>query len=132
VAPPGHKDVRGLDVAMDDALFVRSFQRVSYLNRQVEQKFEFDGFAADAVLEGLALEKLHGDEVPPVGFPNFIDGADVGMVEGGSGTRFTAEALECLGISGQVFREKFQRDVAPEAEILGLVDHAHPAAAELL
>ena len=60
-----------------------------------------------------------------------VNRADVGMVQGGSGLGFAAEALKGLRIVGDVFRKEFQRDKTAEAGVFGLIDHAHPATAEL-
>ena len=67
----------------------------------------------------------------PLLFANVIDGADVGMIERGGGLGFAPEALQGLRVAGDVFRKKFQRDEAAEAGVLGLIDHAHTAAAKL-
>src|SRR5215831_4198821 len=53
------ENVRGLDVAMDDAFLVRSVQGVSGLNRQLQHLFDFQRLALDAMLKGLALQVLH-------------------------------------------------------------------------
>ena len=61
-----------------------------------------------------------------------VDGADVGMVQCGSGLGFALEARERLRVAGNVFRQELQGDEAVEPSVLGLVDHTHAAAAELL
>ena len=49
----GDEDVRGLDVAVDDAALVRGVERVGDLDRRVEQTLERQRPAADAVLQRL-------------------------------------------------------------------------------
>ena len=88
------------------------------------------GLSGDAVLQRLALEQLHGDERPPSCFADVVNRADVRMIQRGSSARFAPESLDCLRILGNVFGQKFQGDVAAEARVLGLVDHAHAAAAK--
>ena len=61
---------------------------------------------------------------------DFVDGADVGMVERGGGAGLALEALERARVAGQVCREEFQRDEAAEFRVLGFVDDTHPATAE--
>ena len=46
--------------------------------------------------------------------------------------RFAAEALQSLGVLGDFFGQELQSDKTIEPGVLGLVDHTHPAAAELL
>ena len=62
---------------------------------------------------------------------DFIDGADVGMVQRGGGAGFAAEAFERLWVVATVVRKELQGDEATELGVFGFVDHAHPAAAEL-
>ena len=88
--------------------------------------------AGDAMLQRHALQKLHGDEGFAVLVVDFVDGADVGMVQGGGGLGFALEAAECLRVFGHVVGQELEGDKAAELHVLGLVDHTHPAAAELL
>ncbi|MGC1580657.1 MAG: hypothetical protein WA766_04195, partial [Candidatus Acidiferrales bacterium] len=53
------------------------------------------------------------------------------MIQGGGSAGFALEALECLTIIGHVVRQEFQRDVAAQALVLGLVHHAHSTATKL-
>ena len=85
----------------------------------------------DEVLQREAIEEFHGDEGAALGFADVIDGADVGMIKGGGGFGLALEACEGLGISGDVIGEEFEGDVAVEADVFGLVDHAHTSATEL-
>ena len=70
--------------------------------------------------------QLHGDEGPAVFFADVVDGADVGMVEGGGGFGFAAKAAERLGIFGQIVGKKFQSDEAVESGVLSFVDDPMP------
>ena len=63
-------------------------------------------------------------------FADVVNGADVGMVQGGSGAGFAAEAFEGLRVAGEVVRKEFEGDMTAEANILRLVDNSHPSAAE--
>ena len=54
------------------------------------------------------------------------------MVQRRRSSRFTAEAFQGLRIFRHVLRQELQRDKAAKFDVLGLVDHTHPAAAELL
>jgi len=61
---------------------------------------------------------------------DFVNSADVGMIQGGSGTSFAPETLEGLTVIGNVVGQEFQRNVTPKVLVLGLVDYTHPAATE--
>ena len=129
----GDEDVGGLDVAVNDAFGVSGFEGVGdFDDGEVEEAVELEGTAGDEILTGLAFETFHGDEGLSVFFADIVDGADVGVVEGGGGFGFAAKTAEGLGIFGERVREKFEGDEAVEARVLRLVDDAHAAAAEHL
>jgi hypothetical protein len=54
----------------------------------------FKGPTTDAVLQRQAIQELHHDEGLAFVLSNLVDGADVGMVEGGSCTGFAAETFQ--------------------------------------
>ncbi len=58
--------------------------------------------------------------------------ADVRVVECGSGPSLALETFQRLSISGKLFGQEFQSDVAAQVHILGLVNDPHAAATELL
>src|SRR5882762_434369 len=59
-----------------------------------------------------------------------MNGANAGMIEGGSGAGFAEEAFERLRIAVRVLWEKFQGDAAAELGVFGFVDDAHAAASK--
>jgi hypothetical protein len=83
------------------------------------------------MLEGLPFEILHGDEGPALELVNVVNGANVGMIQGRSGPRFALETFEGLRASDETVGKELQGNKAAELGVLGLVDHTHPAAAEL-
>ena len=90
------------------------------------------GLPGDAVLERLAIQKLHGDERLAVVLADLVDRADVRMVQRRRGTRFAPEAFQRLRVAGHFLGQELQGHEAAKVGVLGLVDHTHPAAAELL
>ena len=132
MAPVRHKNIRWLDVAVDDPPRVRHIQTVSDLNRQVEQCFNLEGLAFDTVLQRLPLQQLHGNKGLTLVLVNVMNGADVGMIQGRGGARFAPESRQGLRVSGQLLRQKLQRQVAAQPGVERLVHHPHPAAPQLL
>ena len=126
----GDEDVGGFDIAMDDALGVSGVESVGNFDGEREKIESFDGLAADAVFQSVAIEKFHGDEGIAVLVVDFVDSADIGVVECGGGFGFAFEAGEGLGVFGEFVREEFKGHEAAELEVFGFVDHAHAAAAE--
>ena len=61
---------------------------------QVQEDLGLERLAADEVLEGLAFEQLHDDEVLALVLADVVDRADVGVVQGRRGPRLAPEALD--------------------------------------
>ena len=117
---------------MNDPLRVRRVQRVSDLNRQVQQFVCLQRLSGDEALDSLALQILNHDEGLALVFSDVINRADIRVIEGGSCLRFTLEPFQGLSILGEFLREELQGDGALELGVRGLVHHAHAPAAELL
>ena len=75
------------------------------------------------------VQILHGNERTIPFLSDFVDGADIGMVEGRRRSGFPAESFQRLLILSQFFGEEFQRHKSAQFDVLGLIHHAHPAAA---
>src|SRR5579864_2955418 len=82
------------------------------------------------MLEGYAIEILHHDEGLAILLVDLVNGADVGMVEGGGGLGFTAEAAQNLRVFRDLVRQELQGDEAVELGVDGFVDDAHASAAQ--
>ena len=128
----GDENVGRLDVPMDDAFGVSRVERVGNLDAYVEERVHFHRATANQVLQGYPVQKLHGDERLTVLFANFVDGADVGMVQGGCSLGFALKARECLRVSATSSGRNLRATKRPSSCVLGLVDDTHPATAEFL
>jgi hypothetical protein len=126
------EEVGGLDVPVDDAPAVGRVQGVGNLYAEIHDLRWVEGATADAVLERVSLQELHGDEGPSFVLVDVVDRADVGMVEGRGGPGLPPEPLQRGVASEEPVGKELERDRAAEAGVLGLVDDAHPSAAELL
>ena len=60
-----------------------------------------------------------------------MDGADVGVIEGGRRTGFSFEPLDSLSVVDDVGRQELQRHLTLEGGVLGPVDHTHTSAPDL-
>ncbi len=90
------------------------------------QRGAFHEFHRDERLAGIrsARWKRH--------LADFIDGANVGMVQGGRGLCLTVEAVQSLCVCRERVRKELERNEPVQAGVLGLVDNSHPAATHLL
>src|SRR2546426_4184006 len=79
--------------------------RSGYLNSQREQRLQFHGTVANQVLQRLPIQELHSEERLAVLLANVVNGADIGVVQGGSCLGLTPETLQSLAVLGH-FRRK--------------------------
>src|SRR5262249_31089986 len=132
LSPAAYKNVPRLDVAMHNSLGMGRVQSVGNLNPQFQNSFDCKRLSHDHLLQSLSLEQFHCDESPPVELINFINCADVGMIEGRGRASLPAKALQCLRIARHIVRQKFERSEASEPYVLGFVNHAHSTATQFL
>ena len=99
---------------MPSACAASSASAISIAERQ--QRVDFERAPGDEVLQRQAVQKLHGDEALAVVLADFVNGADVGMVQRGGGTRFAPETFERLGILRDIVGQKLEGDEAAESE----------------
>ena len=90
----GHEDVRGLDVAMGDALVMRGLQRVGNLSSEREHAAKRQGLGGNLLLQGPAPHQLHHQERPALLFPDVVRATDVGMVQRRRGARLARNLSE--------------------------------------
>ena len=102
---------------MDDAPLVRRLQAGGNLNRNIEQLIEREGLrrlgalraASQVITQGLPFQQLHHDEGLPFVLAEFVDGANIGMVQRRGSARLAFKTLQRLGIVAQFFRQELQR-----------------------
>src|SRR5229473_39136 len=132
VSAVGDKNVGRLDVSVNDALAVRRVQRIGHLNPQTTQNIRRNRPAADTMFQCYALEKLHGDEASAALLADFVNGADVGVIQRGGGSRLAPKKFQGLRVLCQGLRQELQSHEPAQLHILRFINHAHAAAAELL
>ena len=116
---------------MNDAFAMGGVERIGNFDAQREDGLEFHGAPGDQVLERGAVEEFHDEEGASGVLADVVDGADVGMIQGGSGFGFAAETFEGLAVLREIVGKEFEGDEAAEASVFRFVDHAHAAATEL-
>ena len=126
------KYIGGFDIAMNDALGVGRIERVGHLDAQRQNRLDLHRPASNAMLQRQSVQKLHGDKRVAMLVVNFVDRADVGMIECGGRLGFALKAAERLGIFRDVVRQKLESNKPAQLQVLGLVHHTHTTAAELL
>ena len=117
---------------MDDPAAVGGVECIGNLNADAEQRFDIDGPPANAVLQRLPIEILHGDEGMAVMFIDLVYGADVRVIQGGCRLSLPLKAAQGLRIACDFVGKELQSDEALELGVLGFEDNTHAAAAEFL
>jgi len=80
------------------------------------------------VIQTLALEQFHGNEVLTLMFADFEYGADAGVAQGRRCARLPLQAVERRGILLELIWQKLQCHAAAQLEIFGGIHHTHAAA----
>ena len=87
--------------------------------------------AVDRLAQVDALEQLHRHVEEALLLPEVVHGDDVGVVEQGRRLGLALEALQGLVVGAEAGGERLEGDEAVQHGVVGLVDLAHRAAAEL-
>ena len=83
------------------------------------------------LVEGLALDVLHHDEVHLLLGADVVDGDDVGMVQRAGRFGLRDEALLAAGVGNFVVGQDLDRHRAVQVVVPSFVNHTHAAFAEL-
>src|SRR5262245_30340571 len=92
-----------------------------------EYLFKRYWLAPQPLSQGLAFEVLHCNVATVMMLADFINSANVGMVERGGSTCFTKQPLSCFPVIVVKLSKYFQSHLALECRVLSQVDLAHPA-----
>ena len=124
-AGSGDLDVGRFQIAVNDAVLMRCFERIGNLMRDVQGLTDGDRPPGDPLGERVAVDELEYERGRTI--PDFepVDGADVRMVQRGQQPRLALEADAPLGIGREETREDFDRDIAPELPVACPIHLAH-------
>src|SRR5215469_13177128 len=131
MAAVGDKYVCRLDIAMNNSSGVRGVECVGDLDAEIEQTLEFQGTAACQFAKGLAVQILHHDKRPTFMLADFVDSADVRMIQRRSGPRLAAKTFEGCLVPGDFVRQELECDKPAEMSVFSLINNTHAAAPQL-
>ena len=128
----GEDDVFGLDVAVDNVAIVRALKRLGDLLSDTERTLDFElPFALNARTQCFAIEIVHDEEQPTVGFPAVVDGDDVRVLQGGRDADLGLKASNA-DFAGERGVKHLDRDRPLEPKILSAIHGSHATVSELV
>lgn len=127
------EDVRGLQVAVDDACRVRGVEPVAELDGERERLIHAEPpLALEAGVQVFAYEAFDDERGAAVGHLQRVqDLNDVRRADAREGLGLAEEAGERELVGGEGRVDDLDRDVAPESGVRGRVEGAHTATTEL-
>jgi hypothetical protein len=120
----------GLEVAMNDALLVRGFERLRDLLRDRQRFVERNGTACEALRKILAFDEFHHQGVQARGLLEAVNRGDVRVIQRGEGLGLALEPREAVRIGGERVRQNLDRDVPIQSGIARTKDLSHAALAD--
>ena len=118
-------DVGGLQIAMDDALLVRRFERLGDLSGDRQRLVDRDRAVGDPLGQIVALDQFHHEGVVARGFLDRIDGGDVGMIQRRERLRLALEPRQALEIGRERVGKDLDGDLATERRVRRSVHLPH-------
>ena len=123
-------DVGGLQIAMNDALFVRGLDGLGQFQCDTHAFFDRQGPAGQPLRQIRPRDQFHRQRVTiTFGFQP-VDTRDPVMVQRGQHLRLAPEAGQAFGILGHGVGQHLQRHVAVQFAVGGAEDLAHATGAD--
>ena len=126
------KDVRRLDVAMNNTLPVRRCQALGDLSADFQDVLQRQRTDGNSIFERLAFQESHRQECLAAILVDLVDRTDVGVMQSGGGLSLPKEPLLGLFVVQQMRGQELEGHIALELLVLGSIHNTHAALAELL
>ncbi len=126
-----HFDVRRLEIAVNDVLLVRRFERLSDLLRDGQRFIKGDRAACNALGQVVAFDEFHHERGDAPALFQAVYGGNVRVVQRGEDFGFALKTREPIVVSGQRGRQDLEGDLTLQLRIGGPIHLPHPAFADL-
>ena len=120
-----HLDVRRFQIAMNDPLLMRGFERLGNLFRDGQRLVDRDRPARNALRQVLALDEFHHEGLHAVGVLEPVDRGDVRMIQRGEDFRFALKAGQAVGVGCERRWKDLDGDVTLQLRIARAIHLAH-------
>ncbi|MGC2530459.1 MAG: hypothetical protein WA639_22140 [Candidatus Acidiferrum sp.] len=77
------ENVGRFNISMNDALAVGGIQGIGNFNGDLDKALKFEGARRNQMSKGNSVEVLHGDKSLAVKIADFVNSANVGMIQSG-------------------------------------------------
>ena len=122
--------VCGLYVPVCDARFMRLGEALCHLRGNFDYFTYREHAGGKQLAQCLTIYQLHRDVVSGTVLAQFVDGNDIGVIEGRCGARFSLEAVQPITVGGKCDGQNLDGNIAIQARIPRPVDFAHASRAE--
>jgi hypothetical protein len=128
ISIPVEQDVARLQVAVNDALFVRMLNRISQRTDQFGRSAWWERAISKALREGFSFDEFHDQEQFAVVFPHVMHGNDAGVTQSRRSQGFTTESFPHGSGCRYPGSKRLQRDISFQT-LLACSPHSARAAA---
>jgi hypothetical protein len=126
-----HQDIRGLEVAVDDAVQVRVLHRAAHFGEEPATGIDVQALPVAKRGDGHARHQLHRKPWQAVVCGARVeDPRDTGMVHRGQRLPLRLETQPCVLAAQAATHELDRHLTAQRRHLLGAVDQTHPASAQ--
>ena len=128
---PGQQDIGRLEVTVDDLQPVGLGHPQGQGSDQPRRPLRRPGRPVEAAVEAAAGHELQLDEREAIRLTDVEDLDDVGMLEPGDGLGLAEESPDRVRVGMRAGQDHLDGAGAIEQDIAGMIDDAHPSAAQL-
>ena len=130
VAVKSQRDIRRLEIAMNDPFIVSGMERLGDLARHGQRFVHREWSARDTIGQRRALDELHDErpyQVSAFGgtFLKAVQLRDVWMVQRREDLCFTPKPRNAFGVVSEVVGKDLDRHIATQLRVVGTIDLAH-------
>jgi hypothetical protein len=111
---------------MNDVAIVRMGQSRGDLYPVAEYGLDRQPHRANERVQRLAIDQLHHDVQFAAEFADFVDRADIGVVQRGGRAGLVQQKIPCGGVPDDLGAEQLEGDVAVQEFIASAIDDAMP------
>ncbi len=124
-------DIGRFDVTMHNAPGMRGLERLRHLDAETDNFADPQAPLLHEHVQRLALHVFHGQKGAAIlGFSHLVDDTDVGMSQPGSRPGFRAEALDLIGVAGELDRHDLEGNGTFQPGVFSQKHLAHAAGSQ--